>query len=243
MTDVFREETTEVFPGPCTDGHCPEPTEIVCIKTNKVFDFVFQQESRDECFDVPTACPNPVSVNCRIDTTRTTCQEVGTRVPVPNSGGLFTVTLLIRVFATINVVDRSGTVCPIDVVLPIVKAVNLCAPSGTSVECDVTAICTCALTTVGTASRVCCAFQLCLVISAIAMVHLLVPSFGFCVPASALSPERVAPQCPPPLPPQCPFFPAQTTVTTPISPLTVLPVTTTVTSTSEFSSTAVSSSS
>lgn len=240
MTDVFREETTEVFPGPCTDGHCPEPTEILCIKTNKVFDFVFQQESRDECFDVPTSCHRPVSVNCRIDPQRTTCEEVGTRVPVPNNGGLFTVTLLIRVFATVNVVDASGTVCPIDVVLPIVKAVNLCAPPGTTVECDVTAICTCALTTVAERFRVCCAFQLCLVISAIALVHLLVPSFGFCVPAPAAAAERVAPQCPPPLPPQCPFPAPTTTVTFPslttTSPLTTLSTTSTL-STSSLPST------
>lgn len=204
MTDVFREESTEVFPGPCTDT-CPEPTEIVCIKTNKVFDFVFQQEMRDECFDIPDECREATAVSCRIDTTRTTCEEVGTRTPVPNSNGLFTVTLLIRVFATVTVTSSTGRTCPIEVVLPIVKSVNLCAPPGTAVECDVRAFCTCALTTVAERTRVCCAFQICLVISAVALVHLLVPSFGFCVPAAAVSPERVV--CPPPVPPQCPVVP------------------------------------
>lgn len=83
------------------------------------------------------------------------------------------------------------------------KTIVLCAPEGTFTNCEVVnSGCTCLIL----GEQICCTFDLCIVFQSLAIVKLLVPSFGFCTPAVC---EQVSPQppfvCPPALfPPQCP---------------------------------------
>ncbi|MEW6172163.1 MAG: hypothetical protein AB1510_03725 [Bacillota bacterium] len=179
--------------------------EVVCIETFKVYDFCFQADSREQCFNLPEQCecfpfPPGSVAECEIVGTPT-CFEIS-RTP-PDETGRSDVTFAVSSTIKITVKDPSGDIlCEFNKTINFTKTVVLCAPEGTLTDCAVVdAACQCVL--IG--EQVCCSVDLCIVIQSRAIVKLLIPSFGFCVPTAC---EQVSPTppvvCPPLLfPPQC----------------------------------------
>lgn len=178
-----------------------QPLETVCIEVPKVYDFCFQTERRENI--CTTIDPPPTNtVNCII--TATTCTEVSRTAPNPQ--GRSNVTFAVTVTYTLEVLDSTGAVV---FTLPnqsfsFTKTVVLCAPAGTFTTCEiVNTACTC----VNLVTQICCTFDLCIIIQSLAIVKLLVPSFGFCTPSLCEQVSPVGPfVCPPTnlFPPQCP---------------------------------------
>jgi len=184
--------------------------ETVCIEVPKVYDFCFQAERRDNVctpiVDLASRCPQPaVSVNCVI--TDTTCEEVSRSTPTP--GGRANVTFAVTVTYNVEILNAEGEVIFTfeDLTFGFTKTVVLCAPEGTFTNCSVVnSACSCLIL----GNQICCTFDLCIVIQSLAIVKLLIPSFGFCTPSLC---EQVSPGGPficPPInlfPPQCPRIP------------------------------------
>ncbi|MEW6182377.1 MAG: hypothetical protein AB1500_04260 [Bacillota bacterium] len=179
--------------------------EVVCIETFKVYDFCYQVDSREQCFTLPERCeafpfPPGSVAECEIAGTPT-CFE--TSRTAPDENGRADITFAASSTIRIIIRDPNGTVlCEFNKTINFTKTVVLCAPEGTVTDCAVVdAACHCVL--IG--EQVCCSVDLCILIQSRAVVKLLVPSFGFCVPAPC---EEVSPAppvvCPPVLfPPQC----------------------------------------
>ncbi|MEW6573548.1 MAG: hypothetical protein AB1374_07950 [Bacillota bacterium] len=177
--------------------------EVVCIETFKVYDFCFQAERRENnCFNVGALeIPQGATIRCKIKDVQ--CEEISRTTP--DEQGRSNVTFAITVTAKVKVLDANGNVIFRDTkTFGFTKTVVLCAPEGTQTVCSVANASCGPCILVG--NQICCTFDLCIIIQVVAVVKLLVPSFGFCVPKVC---EEVAPQppivCPPPLfPPQCP---------------------------------------
>lgn len=149
------------------------------------------------------------------------CKEIS-RTPVAD--GFFTITLLIKVYLlltnpnTINNNNNNNSQEEKAIrTFTFTKSVTLCCPEGVKVDCSESTLvmCNCEVTNVtnnlggGSAAVACeptgsiditCTIQLCLVIKCILVVQLLVPSYGFCVPAPCVALPGV---CPPTPPAQC----------------------------------------
>ncbi|MDF9407642.1 hypothetical protein L7E55_04590 [Pelotomaculum isophthalicicum JI] len=178
--------------------------ETVCIEVPKVYDFCFQAERRENvCFDLPEDCEGGVSAECKI--TNVSCNEVLPRSE-PDERGRANVVVAIQVTLKIKIRDACGdVVCKLsDLSFGFTKTVSLCAPATpfpTTVVCDVPNFACGPCLVLG--NQVCCNFDLCIVIQSLAVVKLLVPSFGFCVPHLCESVSPVGPfVCPPELFPQ-----------------------------------------
>ena len=179
--------------------------EVVCIETFKVYDFCFQADSREQCFSVPENCecfpfPPGSTAKCEIEGTPT-CIEISRTDP--DETGRANVTFAVSATIKITIVGPDGEVlCTFNKTISFTKTVVLCAPEGTFTDCAiVSSACQCVL--IG--EQVCCSVDLCLVIQSRAVVKLLIPTFGFCMPKEC---EQVSPAppvvCPPTLfPPQC----------------------------------------
>ncbi|MEW6182374.1 MAG: hypothetical protein AB1500_04245 [Bacillota bacterium] len=177
--------------------------EVVCIETFKVYDFCFQADSREQCFDV-TVCaefPFPTGSTAQCSVLSASCTEVSRTLP--DETGRSDITFAVSGNIQITILGPTEEVlCTLTKTISFTKTVILCAPEGTSTDCAVVRVaCQCVL--IG--EQVCCSVDFCTVIQSRAVVKLLVPSFGFCVPAAC---EEVSPAppvvCPPELfPPQC----------------------------------------
>ncbi len=84
------------------------------------------------------------------------------------------------------------------------KTVTLCAPEGVNIDCSNSTLlsCNCIVTDVeeedeDIAYTITCDIQVCLVIRSVLTVQLLVPSYGFCVPAPCVTLPGVCPPLPP----------------------------------------------
>lgn len=218
-----------IVPGPCPPGGCPPPTEIVCIEVDKVYDFCFQVERKDNvCFDLPESCEEDeeASVTCTITALR--CKEVS-RAPLSMGGGFFNVTFLVTVTARIrtcqgpdlnggendrvsvraksganngannggNDGDECEEECLFERTFTFMKTVTLCAPEGTVTDCSIPSFTCGPCIPVDEGRRICCSFTLCMVIQSRATVKLLVPAYGFCVPAECVQVSPEFPTCPP----------------------------------------------
>lgn len=131
------------------------------------------------------------------------CEEIS-KTPV-NDSGFFTVTVLIRVPITLT--NPEDPTQQAERVFMFPKTVTLCCPEGTEIDCSESTLlfCQCAVTDVIpfvplAEVRVQCDLQLCIVIKCLSRVQLLVPSYGFCVPAPCITLPGV---CPPAPPAQC----------------------------------------
>lgn len=179
-----------------------QPTETVCIEVPKVYDFCFEADRRENiCTPLDACCPTEgATVNCTI--VSTTCNEVSRTAP--DATGRANVTFAVMVTYNLEVVSPTGEIeCRFEgLMFSFTKTIVLCAPEGTFTNCEiVNSACTCLIL----GEQICCTFDLCIVVQSLAIVKLLVPSFGFCTPAVC---EQVSPQppfvCPPTLfPPQC----------------------------------------
>ncbi|MGI6450665.1 MAG: hypothetical protein ACOX3R_10345 [Desulfitobacteriia bacterium] len=197
----------QVSPGPCSAEGCPPPTEIACIVVDKVYDSCYQVEDRTRITTVTTGDGNewPTGVfvvgqvvPCAQTTgSEITCTEISR---TPAGDGFVTVTVLVSVPVTLtNPNDQEESV---DRIFNFTKTATLFCPTGVDPDCSRSTLmfCNCVITQVGDETvEITCDFQLCLVMECILTVQLLVPSYGFCVPA----PCTVLPGVCPPPPPTC----------------------------------------
>lgn len=195
-----------VAPGSYADGGCPAPTEIDCIEVTKVYDFCFLTETRDGlCFAIPSACgtvPSGSTVTGTVTSVACSTQSISA---ISGSGGFADVTLLVTVMLSFTITSPSGTtICTFTGEFSFFKTVTLCAPSGVTITCE--APTTAVGPVVILSGDVCGVVNICLLIESVATVKLLVPTYGFCVPAPCVVAAAPPFTCPPsPLyPPQCP---------------------------------------
>jgi hypothetical protein len=216
-----------VVPGPCGDCGCPPPSEIDCIEVTKVYDSCYQTETFNSlCSDVPHEPwgSEPHWCNCRkiaqkpgtvatCAVTATNCSFVSSTPTGVDDFAAFT--FAVTVTLEITLTAQSGATCSYTVPVNFLKTVTLCAPTGVSPTCNVSGVACgpCALVVSNpdrcdddSPTQVCCQLTVCLVLQTVATVQLLVPSYGFCVPA----PCSVLPIGPCP-----PSFPANCSATTP----------------------------
>ncbi len=199
-------KVAQISPGVCPPEGCPPPTRIECIVVDKVYDSCFQVHdiSRDTTISTATEFTDTFVEGDIIPCAQTgdiTCQEVGR---VDAGGGFFTITLLISVPVTLtNPKDTTETV---QRTFTFTKTVTLCCPPGVNPDCSESTVifCSCIVTNVPSGYdptiTVTCTLQVCVVVKCILEVQLLVPSYGFCVPAPCVTLPGV---CPPTPPAQC----------------------------------------
>ncbi|MDD2401524.1 MAG: hypothetical protein PHI90_03400 [Clostridia bacterium] len=206
MCDAKIEQIT---PGVCPPEGCPPPTRIECIVVDKVYDSCFQLHdvSRDTTVSTATEfTTGTFAVGDIIDCSLTagasiTCTEVSR---VDAGGGFFTVTILVSVPVTL--INPNDPTQDADRVFTFTKTATLCCPEGVTPDCSESTLifCSCVVTNVtggySPSITVTCTLQVCIVIKCILEVQLLVPSYGFCVPAPCITLPGV---CPPTPPAQC----------------------------------------
>lgn len=176
----------EIKPGVYPQG-APPATEIVCIKTKKVFDFCFQQDLVERVFPVTEpGVPSNVDGIIECNVTQTRCTELG-RNEVPDKPGFYAVSLQVSVNCAFTVATSNGGQETFARTFTLPKTVVLCTPAGTHLECDVSAVCTCTLESqqrpAGFSTDIVSSLQLWLVVTSYAEVAMLVPSYGLCTPA------------------------------------------------------------
>ncbi|MDS1029002.1 hypothetical protein RDV78_00615 [Bacillota bacterium LX-D] len=132
-----------------------------------------------------------------------TCQEIARRAV---GGGFFSITLLITLPMTLSSPFTNNPAEVFNQTFTFTKTVTLCCPPGVNPDCSESTIttCNCIVTDIRDASakemEVTCEVEVCLVVKCIQRVELLVPSYGFCVPAPCVT---LPGACPPTAPPQC----------------------------------------
>lgn len=194
-----------ILPGPCPVVNnvpsCPPPTEIVCIDVDMVYDFCIQSDFQFECFDIPAACGSPpfpadTTIECNLGTI--TCLEIPPRIPaIGFPAGFSNVTVQITVPATVTIRNPDGTVrCTFTHTVRFIKILLLYAPSGTRINCQIIAA-SCREPRVADDPQICVKIELCTIIQALALVKLLVPSYGFCHPAECIPAAQDEFPCPP----------------------------------------------
>ena len=205
-------EPDTVVPGPCPPEGCPAPTEIDCIEVTKVYDFCFQTDTETEPFTIPSSCGTiHVGSTATATVTAVTC-SAQTISPISGSGGFANVTMLITVTEAITLTSPSGTtLCTFTGEFWYIKTVTLCAPSGVTINCSAPSTSVTAMLAPN-ASEVITTTMICLLTEATALVKLLVPTYGFCVPAPCVVLPTPPFTCPP-----SPLFPPQCTVAPPTS--------------------------
>ncbi|KAB3537326.1 hypothetical protein F8154_03275 [Alkaliphilus pronyensis] len=209
MSEVSK---SQVQPGQCpvVEGVpvCPPPDRVECIVVDKVYDSCFQIDDRtreiftdSEEFGVGLELGRPI----RCSLTRgeeISCTEISRR---PIGDGFFTIVLSVNVPITlINPEATNGEEGRIDRIFTFSKTVTLCAPEGVEIDCSESTIlsCNCVVTDIDDNEEeieffITCDIQVCIVVKAILRVQLLVPSYGFCVPAPCVTIPGVCPPLPP----------------------------------------------
>jgi len=199
-----------VSPGECRKEKPPVLTGIECIAVDKVYDSCFQRENLPAvlaCILVDTGnFTRGQIIPCNLDAAIISCTAVERR---PLENGFAELDLLFTIDnAFIQNPENPQETLPLNVA-PFIKTVTLCCPEGTFIDCSESAIarCICTVSNITTPESqpglqviVVCQIQLCLVIKCLARVQLLVPSYGFCVPAPCVTLPGV---CPPVPPAQC----------------------------------------
>jgi hypothetical protein len=193
-----------IVPGPCS-GYCPPPTEIDCIQVNKVYDFCFEADTNTNvCTPIPSSCGTlPTGTVATGSVSGVTCTVVGTTPILSSTGqptGFADVTLLVTVTITYTLTHAGVTICTFTGSFSFMKTIVLCAPTGTTIDC--TAPSSTVSPVAILSGQVCATVTICLLVSSVAMVNLLVPSYGFCTPAPCVVSPNPPFTCPP-----SPLFP------------------------------------
>ncbi|SDK54707.1 hypothetical protein [Natronincola ferrireducens] len=205
-----------VQPGQCPINprtgrpECPPPDRIECIVVDKVYDSCFQVDNRSrEIFtdelEFGTGLEAGDTVSCNLtEGAEITCTEIS-RTPVGD--GFFTITLLVSVPVTVTNPEAAKGECnQLTRIFTFTKTVTLCAPEGVDLDCTESVLlsCHCVVTNANEFEEegeaeyaITCEIQVCLVIKSILRVQLLVPSYGFCVPAPCVTLPGVCPPLPP----------------------------------------------
>lgn len=201
----------QIVPGPCGPGPCPAPTEIDCIQVNKVYDFCFEADTSTPTtpLTLPAKCgtvPSTATITGTVSSvTCTVASSIAILDAAGNPTGFADVTLVVNATVTYTITSAAGaTICTFDDdTFTFVKTIVLCAPSGTTVDCTIPSSSVVPSIVNGQVFRT---ITICLLVSSVALVNLLVPSYGFCTPAPCV----VAPAPPFACPPS-PLFPAACT--------------------------------
>lgn len=171
----------------CDHHHDPHRCEVVCIETYKVYDFCYQSlHLENNCFPVAAPPPPGSVIDCSV--VCTDCDEAGRTDPDENGRANVTFAITVKIKTKIEHEDctRHHHCDPHE--FTFFKTVSLCAPKGTRTCCDVVnSACGPCIYTNG---QICCTINLCIVISSVAPVKLLVPTYGFCTPTEC---EAVSP--------------------------------------------------
>jgi hypothetical protein len=191
---------SQITPGMCPPEGCPPPTRIECIVVDKVYDSCFQindftRDTTISNFAGPFAEGDVIPCRQNGDIT---CTEISR---VDAGGGFFTVTLLISV--PILLANPNNPNQTVDRTFTFTKTATLCCPQGVEPDCSESTLlfCNCVVSnTLEQTLSVTCTLQVCVVIKCLLEVQLLVPSYGFCVPAPCITLPGV---CPPTPPAQC----------------------------------------
>jgi len=206
MTDRSVQQQ-QIQPGQCPPEGCPPFDRIECIVVDKVYDSCFQIDDRtrevvtdsDE-FGEGLVQGDPVQ--CALtEGAVIECDEIS-RTPIGD--GFFTIVLSVRVPVTLT---NPETDDEIERTFVFGKTVTLCCPEGVRVDCSESVLLACNCVVAETEEvdevvqyTISCDIQVCLVVKCILTVQLLVPSYGFCVPAPCVTLPGV---CPPVPPAQC----------------------------------------
>jgi len=206
--EAVTQQQQVIRPGQCPPEGCPPPTRIECIVVDKVYDSCFQVESRSRDTTVTTGtggefATGTFTVGQAIPCSLTPNQSISCSVinKQPTTGGFANLTLVVSVPITLT--NPNAPTETANRVFTFTKIVTLCAPDGVTVDCSESTLlfCNCVVSAVGVGNiTVTCDFQVCVVIKTLLTVQLLVPSYGFCVPAPCVVAPGV---CPPSPPPQC----------------------------------------
>jgi hypothetical protein len=185
----------QIQPGQCPPEGCPPFDRIECIVVDKVYDSCFQVEDLTTGeFEFDFGGPDEGDLlDCELK--KVDCQVVRR---TPAGGNFFTLLLLITV--TIKVSNPDDPCRKTEREIKFTKTVTLCCPDGVDPNCDESTLtnCTCVVVDDRNGLEVAvCDLQLCLVIKCILKVQLLVPSYGFCIPAPCVTLPGVCPPLPP----------------------------------------------
>ncbi len=186
------------------EAECLRQFETICIEVPKVYDFCYQAERRENiCTFLGDHIPPPgATVSCSIK--NACCHEVSRSAPDETGRSNVTFAVVVNYKLTIFNAEGEKIKTISDQQFSFTKTVILCAPEGTCTNCEiVNAACGPCLIL---CNHISCTFDLCVVIQSVAIVKILIPSFGFCTPALCEHVSPVGPfVCPPALfPPQCP---------------------------------------
>lgn len=172
-----------ILPGIYSPETCPQPTQIDCIVVNKVYDSCVQNLTLSQTLH---DCDCTVS-NCTFDLSTSSC-TVGAITP-STTPDYNNITFVIGAEYTINC--TSGSSLTKNAYTS--QTVSLYNPDSTIPSCTiVSGACMCVNLPNGDIS---CTLTLCVVFQTTAMVQLMVPTYGFCVPPNCPSVEPVLP-CP-----------------------------------------------
>lgn len=162
--------------GDCHDGHDGrDGRNVICIEAKRVCDFCFQTHRVDRTFTGITAPTGTMPATmCEIDEQNVVCREVERR-EVDGKTNRVLVCLAIEVPVRITI----GTEVITQRVVFLKQAV-LCAPEGTTIECQVTGNCCCFFD--APTQTLNCVFDFCVVIQSQVIVRVLVPIMGVCAP-------------------------------------------------------------
>ena len=184
------------------------PNRIECIAVDKVYDSCFQTNDITRNITIGTGTGEPWEgadlevgdiMQCGLDTSLPeegiTCSVIS-RIPVGE--GFYTLNILVTVPVVLTNEDDEV----FETTFNFTKTVTLCAPEGVNIDCSESVIlaCNCVVTAVDIENEtvtVTCDIQICFVIKSILTVQLLVPSYGFCVPAPCVTLPGVCPPLPP----------------------------------------------
>lgn len=207
-----------VTAGPLMAGNWPPPTEVDCIEVTKVFDSCYQtQNFNNLCARVPPEdmCGqiafNPASTaTCAVSST--TCNLISSVATGVDDD--YQVTFSVSIVDTVTLTSPTGQTCSFNIPVNFFASTVLCVPTGATPTCTVSASCGPCIIVPGSGPQgsdwhdhgpsVCCAVNVCVLLQSTAQVQLLVPSYGYCVPAEC----QVAAAAP------CPPYPTNCTSTT-----------------------------
>ncbi|MBS3970176.1 MAG: hypothetical protein KGZ94_08690 [Clostridia bacterium] len=204
----------QIQPGQCPINpqtglpECPPFDRIECIVVDKVYDSCFQIDDRTrevetDSDEFGTGLEQGDPVECQLtEGAEITCSVIS-RTSIGD--GFFTIVLSVQVPVTLtNPEAANGEEDEIERTFIFGKTVTLCAPEGVRIDCTESALlaCNCVVTEVEEVNgeleyTISCDIQVCLVVKSILTVQLLVPSYGFCVPAPCVTIPGVCPPLPP----------------------------------------------
>jgi|GEM_PF-5057480 len=128
---------SQIQPGLCPPGGCPEPLRIECAQVEKVYDscFVVEKISRDTTVPFANLAAGSLVSCFPIDIT---CQIVNKTF---NSDGLANLTLIF--FITLILTDPNNPQITVLRTFGRLKRIVICAPEGTDIDCNKSRVLSC----------------------------------------------------------------------------------------------------